>query len=563
MATEDSYRPSWNSLQSDLSEQLAPEFEIVRKIGGGGSTAVFLAREPALGRLVAVKVLRPPLAGADKARARFTREARSIARISHPNVVSLYRIGSVHGRLPYLVIQYVRGDSLAERLKNVGALPLDEGRRVLRSISAALGAAHARGILHRDLNPSHVLIEEGTGQTYLTDFGLALLFEEADGTGGRLTTEGHVVGNLRYLSPEQMEGQEADEKADIWGLGVLAWETLTGQGPFDADSLSATLRAGLESDAPSLAGLVPGLTEGEDQVLRRSLDRRPDRRPSAAEVARALESFSGSGRAWGGTGPADTDRGAGHGQRFRAQPAIAPLLLRTLGGLDLESSTGRDVERLLRQPKRMALLVYLAKAGESGRLRRDSIVGRLWPEADEARGRHALRQSLYVIRRVLGAGLFAETGDAEVELRTDALTCDVCEFERLARAGEAESAMLWYRGDFLPGFFLSDALEFERWMETERLRLKRLASDCCWKVADEKAYAGAHAEAGGWARQAAELTPFDEGAVHRLIVLLDALGDRAGALRAYDHFARRLLDEYAAEPSPETTALIARVRGRD
>jgi DNA-binding SARP family transcriptional activator len=167
-----------------------------------------------------------------------------------------------------------------------------------------------------------------------------------------------------------------------------------------------------------------------------------------------------------------------------------------------------------------------------------------------------------VSRRVLGADLFAETGDAEVEIRAGALTCDVCEFERLARAGEAERAMHWYRGDFLPGFFLSDALEFERWMERERLRLQRLASESCWRLADAKAAAGEHAEAGGWARRAADLTPFDEGAVHRLIVLLDALGDRAGALRAYDHFARRLLDEYAAEPSPETSALIARVRGR-
>lgn len=562
MATERSGRPSRDTLQSELTEQLAPEFEIVRRIGGGGSTAVFLAREPALERLVAVKVLQPLFAGAEKAKARFTREARSIARISHPNVVSLFRIGSVQGELPYLVMQYVRGHSLAERLKDTGPLPLEEGRRVLRSIAAALGAAHARGILHRDLNPSNVLIETATGLTYLSDFGLALLFEEAGGAGGRLTTEGHVVGNLRYLSPEQIEGREADEKADIWGLGVLAWETLTGRGPFDADSLSATLRAGLANAASNLADHVEGLTEGEQRVLRRCLDRRPDGRPGALEVSRAFEPSERNERARGGSRSAEVGREAPDAEPTAAQEAVAPLLLRTLGGLDLESSSGRDVERLLRQPKRMALLVYLAQGGDSGRLRRDSIIGRLWPEADEARGRHALRQSLYVIRRVLGADVFAERGNAEVEIRADALTCDVCEFDRLARVGESERAMQWYRGDFLPGFFLSDALEFERWMETERLRLQRLAADCCWQLADARAAAGKHADAGRWARRAADLTPFDEGAVHRLIVLLDAIGDRAGALRAYDYFARRLLDEYAAEPSPETTALIGRVRGR-
>jgi len=553
--------PSWDSLEAELAEHLAPDFEVVRRIGGGGATAVFLAREPALQRLVAIKVLRPAPAGIDKARARFMREVSAIARISHPNVVSLFRIGRVLDDVPYLVMQYARGETLSERLKTNGPLPLDAGREVVRSIASALDAAHARGILHRDLTPTNVLLERDTGQVYLTDFGFALLFEEAAAGGGRLTTEGRVVGNLRYLSPEQVRGQEADDKADIWGLGILAWEVLTGRGPFDSDSLAATLRAGLDATAPNIGDRVPGLSEGERQILGRCLDRRPDRRPSAAEVVREFERSLGGSRAAAVTrSPRAGDVAAG--ARLAANRTMAPLLLRTLGGLELESSTGRDVGRLLRQPKRIALLVLLAHGGSSSHLRRDSIIGLLWPESDQARGRHALRQSLYVIRRTLGPELFAERGDAEVGTRESALTCDVSEFERLARAGEAERAMEWYRGDFLPGFFLSDAMEFERWVETERLRLRQLAADCCWQLADAQAAGGEESRAGGWARRAADLTPFDEGALHRLIVLLDALGDRAGALRAYDHFARRLLDEYAAEPSPETSTLIARVRDR-
>ena len=546
----------WESLEEALRTELAPELELVRRIGGGGATAVFLAREPALQRLVAVKLLRPGRS-AGKARERFMREVRAIARISHPNVLSLYRIGTILDDVPYVVMQFVRGGNLAEKLSAAGRLTLNEGRRIIGSVASALEAAHARRILHRDLNPTNVLCEEDTGQVFLADFGLALLLEGDEGSAARLTTEGHVIGNLRYLSPEQLEGLDPGEPSDIWGLGVLAWETLTGRGPFDGESLSATLEASRTGAISSLGEEVEGLSPGEVEILNRCLARRPEDRPSARAVVRSLQTtFDPVARSGGPRAGSEPSAPA------PAPTTEARILLRAFRSLELECRNGSDVEAMLRQPKRMALLLLLSHGGAGTRIRRDSLVGLLWPDSDQAHGRHALRQSLYFIRRALGADLFQEGSGSEVGVRGEVLACDVAEFRRHARAGRPDVAMSWYRGDLLPGFFLGDAVEFERWLESERIALRRMASSCCWDLSDRYASAGDAAEAGAWARRAAEYTPFDEAALQRLIRLLDRLGDRAGALRAFDHFARRMAEEYAVQPSPETTALVASVCAR-
>ena len=546
----------WESLETALREELAPDLELVRRIGGGGATAVFVAREPALQRLVAVKVLRPERSSG-KARERFMREVRAIARISHPNVLSLYRIGTVMGDVPYVVMQHVRGENLAERLAASGRLAVPEARKVIGSVASALEAAHGRSILHRDINPTNILCEQDSGQVFLVDFGLALMLGAGGASGRRLTTKGHVVGNLRYVSPEQMFDEEPTRKADIWGLGVLAWETLTGRGPFDGENLADTLKASMESRAPSLSLESTGLASHEVEILDRCLEREPEDRPEAHEIVSALALNADPAAA-----PETRDPASTTASMQPCPPTEARYLLRALGGLDLESRIGSDVSKVRRQPKRMALLVLLASCGDPGRMRRDSLIGLLWPEADHEHGRHALRQSLYFIRRELGSDLLDSPCDAEVGIREGWLVSDVEEFKRHARAGQPEAAMSWYRGDLLPGFYLDDAVEFERWLESERIALKRTASSCCWELADGHAALGDPVVAGAWARRAAEFTPFDEGALNRLIVLLDKLGDRAGALRAFDHFARRMENEYAAEPSPETTALVESVRSR-
>lgn len=559
---------SWETIEQSLRTALAPELELVRRIGGGNSTAVFLAREPALQRLVAIKVLRPTRSHQKKARARFIREATSIARISHPNVVSLYRIDTVLDEVPYVAMQYVRGQSLAVRLQSDDPLPLEDARRILLGVASALQAAHARGILHRDLNPSNILLEEETGQVFLTDFGLALLLQDDEESSGRITTQGHVIGNLRYLSPEQVRGEKAGELSDIWGLGVLAWEILAGRGPFDRDSVAATMRASLLGDAPRLETACSGIPGSYASLFDRCLGLDPETRPTAAEIAGALAEPGAelplpvSGGRWEEKSSAAVAVDGSAGAEAEA-PSAHQLSLRLLGGLELEATDGTRVSSILSQPKRVALLVLLACGSGNGLLRRDSLIGLLWPELDQDRGRHALRQSLYVLRKALGHDLVESRGDDEVGLRRDVVLCDVKRFEREATSGNAESAMDMYGGDLLPGFFVSDAVEFERWLEAERLRLRRIAASCCWRLAEQYEAGGDAVGCSKWARHAVDLAPFDEGAVHRLIELLDRIGNRAGALGAYDHFARRLRAEYAAEPSPETEALVDRVRTRN
>jgi DNA-binding SARP family transcriptional activator len=354
-----------------------------------------------------------------------------------------------------------------------------------------------------------------------------------------------------------LKGLDPEEPSDIWGLGILAWETLTGRGPFDAESLSATLEASRTGAIPSIGEEVEELSSEEVEILDRCLSRCPEDRPSARAVVRVLRTtFDPVAYAAGLRARSDPEPSEA------APRTEARILLRALGSLELECRGGSDVEAVLRQPKRMALLVLLAHGGTAARIRRDSLIGLLWPDSDQARGRHALRQSLYFIRSALGADLFAEGCEAEVGIREGVLACDVSEFTRHARGGRPDAAMSWYRGDLLPGFFLNGAVEFERWLETERIALRRMASSCCWELSDRHASAGDDAEAGAWARRAADYTPFDEAALQRLIRQLDRLGDRAGALKAFEHFAHRMAEEYAAQPSPETKALVASVRAR-
>jgi DNA-binding SARP family transcriptional activator len=208
------------------------------------------------------------------------------------------------------------------------------------------------------------------------------------------------------------------------------------------------------------------------------------------------------------------------------------------------------------------LLAYLAVGPEGGFKRRDSLIGLFWPDADAESARHSLRQALYVLRREIGSQALRARGDGEVGVDPAVIACDAARFEFLARSGQSALAMEEYGGDLLPGFYVDDAPEFERWLAVERVRLRRLAAGLCWSLVEDAVHAGEATEAARRAHQAVDLDPFDETALHRLIELLDALGDRAGALAAFDRFALRLAEEYAAEPSPETLGLVQRVRSR-
>ena len=237
------------------------------------------------------------------------------------------------------------------------------------------------------------------------------------------------------------------------------------------------------------------------------------------------------------------------------------IVLRTLGSLDLLDADGRTLSAVLSGPKRAALLAYLAVARPRGFHRRDVLVTLLWPELDQERARAALRHTLYHLRRSLGADAVRTRGDDEIAIDA-AVNCDAVEFERLLDAGEPAKAMALYRGPLLEGFYVAGADEFERWVERERARLRDRAAAAVWQLAAIMEKEGALSEAARWARQGAELAPDDERGLRSLMQLLERGGDRAGAIHAYDEFARRLAAEYDAEPSDETRALAARLRTR-
>lgn len=238
------------------------------------------------------------------------------------------------------------------------------------------------------------------------------------------------------------------------------------------------------------------------------------------------------------------------------------LELRTLGPAALRDPGGRDTETVLRQPKRLALLAYLAVATPRGFCRRDTLLGLFWPDLDEAHARNALGQTLHGLRTALGAGVLVSRGNAEVGLADQQLWCDAAAFAQAIDEGDRAGAMSLYRGDLLEGFFLTDAAEFERWLEGERSRLRRMAAEAAAWLAEDRGHAGETKAATGWAMRAVSLSPYDESALRRLVTLLDRSGDRAQALAVYERFTRRLATDLEVEPSPETQALIDGVRTR-
>ena len=235
--------------------------------------------------------------------------------------------------------------------------------------------------------------------------------------------------------------------------------------------------------------------------------------------------------------------------------------LRTLGELELIGSDRRELCAILAQPKRLALLTYLAVS--TPRQRRDSVIALFWPNLDTEHARGALRQALRFLRRELGDGVLTGRSGEELGIQGGALWCDAAAFERACAAGRLGEALSFYRGDFLHGFFVSGASpEFDHWVEAKRARLRSLVVEAARALAERCEAAGDGAAAIRWARQAFELSLDGEHTLRWLIALLDRLGERAAAVRIYDDFARRLAVEHEVEPSPETQELMQTVRRR-
>jgi serine/threonine-protein kinase len=269
----------------DLQAALAGEYSLQRELGRGGMGIVYLARDVQLDRDVAIKVLPTHLAHDPEARARFLREARMAAGLSHPHIVPIHRVGEV-GRFVFFVMSYVEGETLGDRLRARGPLPPDEAARILREVAWALAYAHGRGIVHRDVKPDNILLEARTGRALVTDFGIA--------HGGRdpgivVTDPGKIMGTAHFMSPEQGASEAIDGRSDIYALGVVGFLAVSGQLPYEAPTVPALLFRQATQEPPSVMTVAPGLPSALGAAIDRCLARDPAERFSDGEaLAEAL-----------------------------------------------------------------------------------------------------------------------------------------------------------------------------------------------------------------------------------------------------------------------------------
>src|SRR4051795_9376455 len=261
-------------------------YRIEQMAGRGGMGVVYRAEQLALGRQVALKVISPELAEDPGFRERFKHESRIAASIDHPNVIAVHEAGEVDGLL-FLSMRYVEGTDLRELIRDTGRVPTARAARIVMQVAAALDAAHARGLVHRDVKPANVLIAAGDADhAFLTDFGLTKHLESASG----LTNTGQWVGTADYVAPEQIQGAPIDARTDVYALGCMLFQMLTGEVPFPRDSQVAKIYAHLSEPPPHLDYASLGLPAELNDVVRRAMAKAPaDRFQSAGDLGRAAQ----------------------------------------------------------------------------------------------------------------------------------------------------------------------------------------------------------------------------------------------------------------------------------
>ncbi|HEX2721717.1 MAG TPA: serine/threonine-protein kinase [Gemmatimonadaceae bacterium] len=266
----------------ELQAALAGEYSIERELGRGGMGVVYLARDVQLDRDVAIKVLPLELARTGEAREGFIREARMAAGLSHPHIVPIHRVGEAAGFV-FFVMSYVEGETLGERLRTRGPLPPADAARVIREVAWALGYAHGRGIVHRDIKPDNILLEAATGRALVTDFGIA----HGGAYPAAVTNSDRVMGTTHFMSPEQAMNGPLDGRSDIYALGVVGYLAVSGRLPLAEAGTRAPVVAQLADAPPSLARIAPGIPPALGAAIDRCLARDPARRFQDSEALAA------------------------------------------------------------------------------------------------------------------------------------------------------------------------------------------------------------------------------------------------------------------------------------
>ena len=396
----------------DLQAIVAGRYSLERELGRGGMGVVFLARDVALERLVAIKLLPKHLAHDPTLRERFLREARTAAQLMHPNIVPIHAV-EAHDDLAFFVMAFIDGETLAERVRRKGLLSGDETVRLMQEVAWALGYAHGRGVVHRDIKPDNILIEHASGRALVADFGIARVTQRET-----LSAEGTLLGTVQYMSPEQAGGEALDARSDVYSLGATAYFALTGASPHEAPTLPAMLNR-LVTEMPASVALVrtglPGTLS--DAVMRALAKDRAARFGTADELAGALQQ--------------------GHQAPREARPEIRAFLREVTGGkvmltvglgvlvagggaLGFGLVSGETATALILTTGFGSLAIFVAAvAGAVGGLRRDRVP---WSEVDAAIAREIgdmqeqmnrqLARAKHVRKMfaILGAGLLGMSG---------------------------------------------------------------------------------------------------------------------------------------------------------
>ena len=323
-------------------------YEIVSLVGAGGMGEVYRARDSRLGRDVAIKILPASLTNEAARLKRFEQEARSVAALNHPNILTIYEIETQDGS-PYLVSELLEGETLQQRLRE-SAIPVRKALDIAVQTAHGIAAAHEKGIVHRDLKPANIFIT-ADGRVKILDFGLAKLTQPdtaantADGQtvtrtnamqAGPVTEEGVVLGTAGYMSPEQVRGKPADSRSDIFALGTILYEMLSGHRAFQRDSSADTMAAILKEDPPELSGEGKPIPPGVDRVVRHALEKNPNERfQSARDLAFDLESLSGGSTSTSASGASAALTGAAAAQAQAT--SMAKKLAAAIAGLALLS----------------------------------------------------------------------------------------------------------------------------------------------------------------------------------------------------------------------------------